>query len=432
MDNQDGPRDHIQWRTSICRRTFLKYSGSLGVMCGTFSMRNLFNQLGQAEARSGPKPHIAVVGAGAFGGWTALYLLRSGARVTLLDAWGPGNSRASSGGETRVIRGTYGPNQPYTKMVARALQLWRENESRWSLKLFHQTGVLWLAGHDDQFERGSLPALRDAGLPIEELSSQVLVNRFPQINFDGVKWAIYEIEAGYLTARRACEAVLNGFLAEGGTYRQVLIRKPVQIRGELQEVVLSDGSRLVADIYVFACGPWLGRLFPEIVGDSIKPTRQEVFFFGTAGGDSRFSEEKLPAWIDHGDRPFYGIPNNQWRGFKLANDARGPSFDPNDGQRTPSPEGLKQARDYLSFRFPALKDAPLLESRVCQYENTPDHHFIVDRHPNADNVWLLGGGSGHGFKHGPALGEMVADLVLHHGTPNGFFRLSRLSGSPVP
>lgn len=432
MDNQDGPRDHIQWRTSICRRTFLKYSGSLGVMCGTFSMMNLFNQLGQAEARSGPKPHIAVVGAGAFGGWTALYLLRSGARVTLLDAWGPGNSRASSGGETRVIRGTYGPNQPYTKMVARALQLWRENESRWSLKLFHQTGVLWLAGHDDQFERGSLPALRDAGLPIEELSSQVLVNRFPQINFDGVKWAIYEVEAGYLTARRACEAVLNGFLAEGGTYRQVLIRKPVQIRGELQGVVLSDGSRLVADIYVFACGPWLGRLFPEVVGDSIKPTRQEVFFFGTAGGDSRFSEEKLPAWIDHGDRPFYGIPNNQWRGFKLANDARGPSFDPTDGQRTPSPEGLNQARDYLSFRFPVLKNAPLLESRVCQYENTPDHHFIVDRHPNADNVWLLGGGSGHGFKHGPALGEMVADLVLHHGTPNGFFRLSRLSGSRVP
>jgi monomeric sarcosine oxidase len=432
MDNQDGPRDHIQWRTSICRRTFLKYSGSQGVMFGTFSMMNLFNQLGQAEARSGPKPHIAVVGAGAFGGWTALYLLRSGARVTLLDAWGPGNSRASSGGETRVIRGTYGPNQPYTKMVARALQLWRENESRWSLKLFHQTGVLWLAGHDDQFERGSLPALRDAGLPIEELSSQVLVNRFPQINFDGVKWAIYEVEAGYLTARRACEAVLNGFLAEGGTYRQVLIRKPVQIRGELQGVVLSDGSRLVADIYVFACGPWLGRLFPEVVGDSIKPTRQEVFFFGTAGGDSRFSEEKLPAWIDHGDRPFYGIPNNQWRGFKLANDARGPSFDPTDGQRTPSPEGLNQARDYLSFRFPALKNAPLLESRVCQYENTPDHHFIVDRHPNADNVWLLGGGSGHAFKHGPALGEMVADLVLHHGTPDGFFRLSRLSGSRVP
>src|SRR5216684_5686324 len=170
------------------------------------------------------KPHIAVIGAGAFGGWTALYLLRRGAQVTLVDAWGPGNSRASSGGETRVIRGTYGPNQPYTKTAARAMQLWKENQKRWNLKLMHQTGVLWMVtAGDDHFERGSLPVLRDAGILYQELSVQEMTARWPQINLEGVHWGIYEPEGGYLTARVACQAVLDGFLAEGGEYKQLAV-----------------------------------------------------------------------------------------------------------------------------------------------------------------------------------------------------------------
>ena len=170
------------------------------------------------------KPHIAVIGAGAFGGWTALYLLRRGARVTLMDAWGPGNSRASSGGETRVIRGTYGPNQPYTKMAARAMQLWKENEKRWNLKLMHQTGVLWMVtAGDDHFERESLPLLREAGIAYQELSVQEMAARWPQINLEAVHWGIYEPEGGFLTARAACQAVLDGFLAEGGEYRQAAV-----------------------------------------------------------------------------------------------------------------------------------------------------------------------------------------------------------------
>ena len=119
--------------------------------------------------------------------------------MTLLDAWGPGNSRASSGGETRVIRGTYGPNQPYTKMAARATQLWKENEKRWKVKLIHQTGVLWMvAAGDDHFERESLPVLRDAGIDYQELSVQDMAARWPQINLEGVHWGIYEPEGGFL------------------------------------------------------------------------------------------------------------------------------------------------------------------------------------------------------------------------------------------
>ncbi len=381
--------------------------------------------------RARASPRVVVVGAGAFGGWTALFLLRSGAKVTLLDAWGPGNSRASSGGETRVIRATYGPDRVYVRMVARALELWRENEKRWGRRLYHRTGALWMVGKDDAYEKASLPLLRESGIAFEELTTAEVAKRYPQIHLERIAWAISEKDAGYLTARLACAAVLEGFLAEGGEYRQ-LSTAPAPIEGgKLSGITLPDGTKLTADVYVFACGPWLGKLFPEVLGNFIRPTRQEVYFFGTPAGDSRFSEDVFPVWIDRGERIFYGIPGNQWRGFKVADDTRGPAFDPTSGERVPSAEGMQAARDFLGYRFPALKGSPLLEARVCQYENSGDQHFVADRHPGAANVWLVGGGSGHGFKHGPALGELVAANVLGEKPVEPLFALSRarLSGA---
>jgi len=372
--------------------------------------------------------HVAVVGAGAFGGWTALYLLRRGARVTLIDAWGPGNSRSSSGGETRIIRGTYGPGQPYTKMAARALRLWKEHESRWGRHLLHRTGVLWMAtSEDDQFERSSLPMLRDAGIAYEELSGREVGKRWPQINVEDVRWAIYEPEGGFLAARSACQAVVEGFLAEGGEYKEVAVLPDDLETGVHDGLMLSDGAKLIADRYVFACGPWLSKLFPETIGNRIRPTKQDVFFFGTPAGDDRFSETSLPVWADHRDRFIYGIPAADGRGFKIADDTRGIEFDPTSGERVVSQDGLKTLRDYVAFRFPAMKDAPLVETRVCQYENSPDNHLIIDRHPAADYIWLVGGGSGHGFKHGPALGQMVAELVMENKVPGRTFRLERFT-----
>ncbi len=370
-------------------------------------------------------PHVVVVGAGAFGGWTALHLLRRGARVTLLDAWGPGNSRASSGGETRVIRATYGPRAVYTRMAARALALWKEHERQWHRRLYHAVGVLWLVEGDGDYERAALPILRDAGVAFEELNGSEVATRYPQINSDKVRWAIFERDAGYLTARVACAAVLEAFQAAGGVYRQLAAQPDPVARGELPGVTLSDATTLRGDGYVFACGPWLGKLFPDVVGNLITATRQEVFFFGTPAGDGRFQEDALPVWADHGPRFMYGIPGNEWRGFKVADDTRGSPFDPTLGERIVSPDKLAEIREYLSYRFPGLKGAPLVESRVCQYENSLDEHFIIDRHPAAANAWLVGGGSGHGFKHGPAVGELVAQLVLAGGAPDPSFRLSR-------
>jgi glycine/D-amino acid oxidase-like deaminating enzyme len=371
-------------------------------------------------------PHVAVIGAGAFGGWTALHLLERGARVTLLDAWGPGNSRASSGGETRIMRGTYGPDQPYTELAARALRLWQKYERRWKCQLLHRTGVLWMvSSRDDAYERGSLAMLREARIKFQEFSTPEMKKRWPQINVSNVHWGIYEPEYGYLDARGSCQAVVDAFIAGGGAYRQLAVSPEGLENAPLRSLILSDGSRLKADRYVFACGPWLGKLFPETLGAVIRPTKQDIFFFGVPAGDSRFTDAQLPVWGDHGKRFFYGIPGSDRRGFKMADDTRGAAFDPTCGERVVSQATLKRVREYLAFRFPAMKDAPLIETRVCQYEQTPDSNFILDRHPRMDNVWLLGGGSGHGFKHGPALGEEMANLILKNSEADSLWRLTR-------
>jgi len=388
-------------------------------------------------------PHIAVIGAGAFGGWTALYLQRGGARVTLVDAWGPGNSRSSSGGETRVIRGAYGPDQPYTKLSARAMALWKEHEAQWKRKFFFPIGVLWMVEGSGEFEPGeferrSLPLLKDAGIPFEQLSASEMGRRWPQISFDKIAWGIYEAESGYLLARASAQAVVDQLIAAGGEYRQAAVvthdleshdlqSKDWLEGGTWKALTLSDGSRLTADRYVFACGPWLGKLFPRTVGPHFVATKQDVFFFGTPAGDQRYNEGTIPVWADHGDHFMYGIPGNQGRGFKMADDTRGPEFDPTSGERLVSEDRLAEARRYLAYRFPGMRGAPLVETRVCQYEDTTDHNFIVDRHPAKENLWIVGGGSGHGFKHGPALGEMVARLVLKDETPEALYRLERFA-----
>lgn len=380
--------------------------------------------------RTAPQgPHVAVVGAGAFGGWTALHLLGRGARVTLLDAWGPGNSRASSGGETRVIRHTYGPDRVYLDWVVRSLELWRDAGERWGQQLFRRTGMLWMVQEDDEYERAALAHLRGAGVRHAVLTPEEIAACWPQIRTRGIRWALWEEDAGYLLARRACEAVVEAVRRGGGEYRQAWVEPGPIKGGSMPQARLPDGSTLRADRFVFACGPWLGRVFPEVVGDLVQPTRQEVFYFGTPPGDTAHGEGGLPIWADHGERFWYGIPGSEGRGFKVADDSHGPEMDPTTAERRPSREGLRRARQYMEMRFPGLRGAPLLEARVCQYENSPDGNFLIDRHPEAANVWLLGGGSGHGYKHGPALGEYAASRVLGEAPPDPFFRLDRFASS---
>jgi len=281
------------------------------------------------------------------------------------------------------------------------------------------------AGRDDAFERGSIDKLRGAKIDYRKLSVPRMRKRWPQINFEGIEWGIFEPKCGYLDARVSCAAVVEAFIKAGGDYKQAAADAQSLEGTGLRKLLLSDGSQLKADFHVFACGPWLGKLFPKAIGDLIRATKQEIFFFGSPAGDKRFHDPNMPVWADHRGHFYYGIPGSDRRGFKIADDTRGPDFDPTNGERIIDPETLKRVREYVAFRFPALKDAPLVETRVCQYEQTPDSHFIIDRHPENENVWLAGGGSGHGFKHGPALGEMMAELILKHGEPAAVWRLDR-------
>lgn len=387
--------------------------------------------LSTASLRAG-NPRVAVVGAGAFGGWTALQLRRMGADVTILDAWGPGNTRASSGGETRVIRATYGTRAVYTALAARAMELWRDHDQRGQRGLFTKTGALWLFGKDDAFGQASAEGLDAVQLPYRWWTPAEAAKRYPQVSMTGIESVLYEPEAGYLLARQACEHVIERLVAEGGRFRLAAVDEPVRLDGgDVKSLGLRDGGRIEADAFVFACGPWLGRLFPDVLGANIKSTRQEVYYFGVPAGEVRFSEGQLPVWIDFGERQIYGIPGKSSRGFKVADDTSGPAFDPTDGSREPTRAGIEAARALLARRFPALADAPFLSGEVCQYESSPDSHFIVDQHPGASNVWIAGGGSGHGYKMGPALGELLASAVLGR-TPVAVpeWRLARFKDSP--
>ena len=223
-------------------------------------------------------------------------------------------------------------------------------------------------------------------------------------------YGIYEPESGTLLARRAVAAVVEDAVYTGVDYVVAAVDPP---------------CRIPAANYVYACGPWLPKLFPDILGGRITPTRQEVFFFATPPGSDGFFPARLPVWLDFTDpRHPYGFPDIESRGFKLAFDSHGATCDPDALDRRVSAEGIAEARDYLARRFPALRDAPLNESRVCQYENTSSGDFLIDRHPEFSNVWFAGGGSGHGFKHGPAVGEYVCGQILGQSTPEPRFSLA--------
>lgn len=377
----------------------------------TFAPITIPFQMNKIGLPTGAK--IAVVGAGAFGGWTSLYLLRSGFDVTLIDAWGAGNSRSSSGDETRVIRSTYGANEFYFSLNVRALELWKEHQQQWNKQLFFNSGVVWFCYQENNpLVDDSIPFSKKYKQDYQYLNKEEVAKRYPQVNTSDIHHAWLDSHGGYLKARESCQAVNEAFIKEGGKFVLANAKPGKMSSGKIADIHLSTGDKIVADAYLFACGPWMGQLFPEVLKEKITCTKQEAYYFGVPKEKSSLYNN-MPAWIDlDGQDFYYGIPSNANRGFKIGVDLRGEAFDPTNGDRTYNPDTLARARKFIGHRFPELKDAPLVESRVCPYENSPDGNFIFETHPEAKNVWFLGGGSGHGFKHGPALGELIAKTFL--------------------
>ena len=373
-----------------------------------------------------------VVGAGVFGAWTAYLLRRAGHWVALVDAYGPGNARSSSGGESRIIRMSYGPDEMYTRWAMRSLALWHEffaeaNEPG----LFHRTGVLWTARAGEPRAAANLRALENAGVAFEGLTQEEVTRRFPQLRFSWPVTAVFEPDSGVLLARRCVAAVVRAAVRLGADYYPAISERPAG-RGRVTGLTIGPGQDLGAGAVIYCCGAWLPKVFPKLLGSLIRTTRQEIFFLGTPPGSRAFAPPHMPVWLDYSDpRGGYSIPDLESRGFKLAFDQHGPEADPDTQERVVGTASLQLARQFVRERFPDLSDAPFVETRVCQYENTSSGDFLIDRHPEFENVWIAGGGSGHGFKHGPAVGEYVTRLLGNTIEPEPRFALAAKSQAPA-
>jgi glycine/D-amino acid oxidase-like deaminating enzyme len=305
----------------------------------------------------------------------------------------------------------YGADEIYTRWSQRSLVLWKEFFAAAGRRdLFHETGVLWLAAEADARVRETAGTLTRCGVAFESMERGALEKRYPQIALEGIGSGLLETGSGVLMARRSVAAVVEDAVAHGVEYRVVDVVAPRE-PGGVASMVTRGGERIEAETFVFACGAWLGKIFPEVLGERIFPSRQEIFFFGVPAGDTRFASPALPTFLFQGDET-YGMPDLEGRGFKIALDRHGVRVDPDTQSRIVSEAAAEEVRRYVGRRFPGLRGAPVVETRVCQYENTSSGDFLIDRHPAMENVWFVGGGSGHGFKHGPAVGEYVAGRIL--------------------
>jgi monomeric sarcosine oxidase len=366
---------------------------------------------------------VAVIGAGVFGASSALELARAGHRVILADAYGPGNGRASSADHSRVIRAGYGADAIYSQWAMASLDRWQWLARESGERLFEPTGALFMGPPDHDYIRHTRESLAALHIAAEWLEPEHAAKRWPQIDLTGLGAAVFEPRAGVLRARSAVRTTVR-LAAERHAveYRTARIVSLDESRASIAADT-TDGGRIEADAYVVAAGPWLPRLLPDAVGDRIRATRQEVLYFGVPPGDDRFSAGPLPVWIDFA-AGLYGIPDLDGLGFKVGVDRHGPPIDPDTAERVVDATIATATGRWLASRFPALAGAPLVDSRVCQYENTCSGDFIIDRHPAWPNVWIAGGGSGHGFKHGPAVGRYIADLIDGRATADPRFSLA--------
>lgn len=353
---------------------------------------------------------FAVIGAGVFGAWSAVRLAEAGHAVTLVDAYGAASGRASSADHSRVIRAGYGADAIYSQWARQSTAAWRSLESDSGESLLTVTGALFLGPPGFAYLHETFASLQESGELVEWIAPDALPARFPGLVAEDIGPAVFEPGAGVLRARAAVQALVRLAVTSHGVTWRIAHVQPVDESRSAIAVRLADGTALEADAYVFACGPWLPTLFPVTVGARIRPTRQEVLYFGVPAGNAAFRAPRFPVWIDF-DAGLYGLPDLDSAGFKVGIDRHGPPIDPDTADRLVDASIVASTRTFLARRFPALGAAPLVDSRVCQYENTATGDFLIDRHPAYDNVFLVGGGSGHGFKHGPAVARHLVGLI---------------------
>jgi glycine/D-amino acid oxidase-like deaminating enzyme len=346
-----------------------------------------------------------VVGAGVTGAAVARELARRGFDVTLAEQYGPGTVRSASGGDTRLLRAAHGDGEWYTQLAWRARELWLRLQEEQHTRIWEPTGLAWFGHREDGFEGRSVAVLEAAGIPHEWRTPAETATLFPSLGLDGLHAVLWEPEAGVLHARRAT---------------QLLAADAERLGARCLAARIDPEDEPEADVVVWACGAWLPGLFPGEV--DVRVERRDVFFLG---GDASWRD--TPGWVEY-DTGFYGHGDIGGLGVKVAPDLPSDEVDPDTLDRLPLGERENAAREYAARRFPSLAGAPVIGTRVCQYDLSSDSHFVFGRHPDRPSWWLFGGGSGHGFKHGPALAEYIADCVEERRDPEPFHTLETRTG----
>ena len=350
----------------------------------------------------GAQADVVVIGAGAFGAWTALSLVERRLRVVLVDAYGAGNPLGSSGGESRNIRAAYGDREIYTRWSIEAWQLWQTREREVGRQLLFPCGSLRML--DEEAVAPQCAVFDRLRHPYEMLDGGEVARRWPQVDYR-CEHILYEPNSGVLAAHDAMQAIVRLFEAKGGRVIRGRVSPPA---GTAIDSISIDGQRISAGQFVFACGPWLPKMFPALLGGWIKTPRRELFFIGPAPRDTRFDWRNCPNLAD----TLGWTSSDIGGGVKIAPVIRHVPMDPDDSDRRPSPTLLDQVRAYLAARLPGLVGRPVVGAFVSQLENSDNEHFLIDRHPDHENVFIAGGGSGHAYKMGPVIGDHVARFVL--------------------
>ncbi len=405
MSLKIGPR-----RQEFDRRDFLSAVGS-----GLTIAASRTGGLSAFQARQ--SADIVVIGAGAFGIWTALYLQRLGATVTVVDLYGAGNSRQTSGGETRGVRTSYGDRphgRQWTTWARRAISRWKqwdeENQQRLRPRLFFQTGDLILRDETNTYISETISNWDALNVPYEVLTAAEVTTRWPWIRYDGLGIALYEPDAGVVRARRAIESVARVFVENGGRIEVAHASLGDRQGRQLASITLNSGDSLSAGSFVFACGPWFPKVFPELMAKRLRISMGHVFYFSVPPGDRQFVYPYMPSYGVPGCTGWPALPLDH-RGFRVRTGGRPPA-DPDTSDRWVAPVYHERPRDVVRRHFPELANAVINETRACHYESSVDRNFIIDTYPDLDNVWLVGGGSAEGFKFGPVLGEYIAHRVM--------------------
>ena len=395
---------------SLDRRNFLKKVGA--AQAGAI--------LSAGAARQTRKPaDVVVVGAGAFGGWTAYYLRQLGASVRIVDAYGPGNSRATSGDETRGVRSSYGDRglnvELWTTWANRAIDRWRTFDAEWGrqmkIRLFFNTGDLIFRSAPEVFTDRTQEIWKKLGIPFQVLNIDDVKKQYPSFDLTKIAFALYDPRAGVVRARRACEVVAEAFRQSGGEILMGYAAPGDRNGAQLQNIKTTGPSAtLTAGTFVFALGPWFPKAFPDLMASRIRTPLGHVHYFGTPPGSDRFTFPNLPSFNFPGVTGWPALPPDN-RGFRVRLRGSAPT-DPDTSDRAFDRSQDTLARSFLAERFPQMATAPLLETRACHYDMSASGNFIIDRYPGFSNVWVAGGGSAEGFKFGPVLGEYIAKRVL--------------------